>query len=82
MGSRSQSGSRTHLGHTPPLQFFVSELSGVKSPIQNRVSQALFERIEIAITNREDFKVYILTNAHPEGNVDGAATKMVTSYVS
>jgi len=47
-------------------QFFISKTIEEEHPVQNKIALALINRISLAITNNQVFRVYILIPEHPE----------------
>jgi len=59
-------------------QYFISSIDRIK-PV-NRVLDAIYERLKLAITNKEQFRVIVLIPIWSAGNINSAATQYIMKY--
>ncbi len=58
-------------------QFFISS----QGPVLNKIAQALFQRVDRAISAKKKFLVTIVLPFHPEGSFDATATRILYKLV-
>lgn len=60
-------------------QFFCTSIDR-RSP-SNRIAEAIFERVKLAMHSGENFKVYIVLPVHPAGDIGLATTRITAKHV-
>lgn len=60
-------------------QYFISSINRIRP--KNRIADALYQRLRIAMKNDEDFRVVVVLPVFPAGDLLSATTRYIIKYV-